>query len=202
LRDSRSGSTHRRGGKGKESTSTIISDDAPDEGLSRAKGSFTVHGKKASVITFGPDWHDIPAEERLKVRKHAQEAVQESGEDSALSENEAAPSVMSGGTAPTLSDAGINGDEEVTPRPSDNQKRVHPQRHVSSQTITRQTSNLSVNGQGNASKHDTDGESEVKIETPSKIGSIVKHDLAVSEEEDSEHEHAKLNGSKPQAVEA
>lgn len=34
----------------------------PHEGLKREKGSFTVHGKKASVVTFGSDW----AEERLK----------------------------------------------------------------------------------------------------------------------------------------
>lgn len=67
---------HRRGGKGKDSTSTIMSDDlgAPEsEGLSRAKGSFTLHGKKASVITFGAEWQNMPAEERLKVRKQAHE---------------------------------------------------------------------------------------------------------------------------------
>ncbi|EWC44503.1 hypothetical protein DRE_06771 [Drechslerella stenobrocha 248] len=37
-----------------------------NEGLARGAGSFTVHGKKASVITFGSDWHAIPAEDRLK----------------------------------------------------------------------------------------------------------------------------------------
>lgn len=39
------------------------------EGLSRKTPSFTVHGKKASVVTFGPDWQNMPPEERLKLRK-------------------------------------------------------------------------------------------------------------------------------------
>ncbi|KAI5821010.1 hypothetical protein BZA77DRAFT_239420 [Pyronema omphalodes] len=39
-----------------------------DEGLPRVPGSFTVHGKKASVITFGSEWTAITAEERLKQR--------------------------------------------------------------------------------------------------------------------------------------
>ncbi|KAK6341311.1 hypothetical protein TWF696_008390 [Orbilia brochopaga] len=42
------------------------SDKKENEGLARGAGSFTVHGKKASVITFGSDWHTIPAEDRLK----------------------------------------------------------------------------------------------------------------------------------------
>ncbi|KAF2763474.1 hypothetical protein EJ05DRAFT_39852 [Pseudovirgaria hyperparasitica] len=72
LRDS--GSGHRRSGKGKESSSTVVTDDgAVSESLSRAKGSFTVHGKKASVITFGSEWQSMPAEDRLKIRKQAQE---------------------------------------------------------------------------------------------------------------------------------
>ncbi|PLB39503.1 Arf family guanine nucleotide exchange factor SYT1 [Aspergillus candidus] len=39
------------------------------EGLSRKSASFTVHGKKASVVTFGSEWQNIPPEERLKLRK-------------------------------------------------------------------------------------------------------------------------------------
>ncbi|KAL2832835.1 hypothetical protein BDW59DRAFT_93076 [Aspergillus cavernicola] len=38
-------------------------------GLSRKGGSFTVHGKKASIVTFGNDWQNMPPEERLKLRK-------------------------------------------------------------------------------------------------------------------------------------
>lgn len=37
--------------------------------LKREKGSFTVHGKKASVITFDADWTNITPEERLRMRK-------------------------------------------------------------------------------------------------------------------------------------
>lgn len=39
--------------------------------MTRSTGSFTVHGKKASVITFGGDWHTIPAEDRLKRHRSA-----------------------------------------------------------------------------------------------------------------------------------
>jgi hypothetical protein len=62
----------RRAPKGENTSGATVPEDAiaedgitaePREGLKREKGSFTVHGKKASVITFGADW----AEERLKV---------------------------------------------------------------------------------------------------------------------------------------
>ena len=43
--------------------------------LRREKGSFTVHGKKASVITFGKEWEGMSAEERLKVRKQAHSSI-------------------------------------------------------------------------------------------------------------------------------
>ncbi|KAF2808723.1 uncharacterized protein BDZ99DRAFT_521221 [Mytilinidion resinicola] len=207
LRDSHSGSNHRRGGKGKGSNSTIVSDEAPEsEGLSRAKGSFTVHGKKASVITFGADWQDIPAEDRLKVRKQAQEAVQESGEESAMSEAEAAPSIKSSDTAPVLSDANIDRDEveDVTPRPSTNEKRAKPPRHVSSQTITPHTSSTSVNGKSKDENDDTESEDEVGPgnEPRLKKDGLLKHKHSLSEEEDSGPEHVTINGLKTQAVEA
>ncbi|KAF2144191.1 uncharacterized protein K452DRAFT_223356 [Aplosporella prunicola CBS 121167] len=76
LRDPHTSGGHRRSGKGKESSSTIMSEDTADKGpevLPRAHGSFTVHGKKASVITFGSEWQDLSAEERLKLRKQALE---------------------------------------------------------------------------------------------------------------------------------
>ncbi|PYH95808.1 guanyl-nucleotide exchange factor [Aspergillus ellipticus CBS 707.79] len=38
-------------------------------GLSRKSASFTVHGKKASIVTFGSEWQNMPPEERLKLRK-------------------------------------------------------------------------------------------------------------------------------------
>ncbi|KAL8829270.1 MAG: hypothetical protein Q9191_002101 [Dirinaria sp. TL-2023a] len=74
---------HHRSKKGKESASSGVgTEDASSlvdsEGLARGTGSFTVHGKKASVITFGAEWQDMSPEERLKVRRSAH------GEDSKL----------------------------------------------------------------------------------------------------------------------
>jgi hypothetical protein len=37
--------------------------------LPRKAPSFTVHGKKASIVTFGSEWQNMPPEERLKLRK-------------------------------------------------------------------------------------------------------------------------------------
>ncbi|KAJ9264134.1 hypothetical protein DTO212C5_7298 [Paecilomyces variotii] len=74
LRDSHHGSQHQRVKKGHESSSSVpVPDDshsqAESEGLSRKEPSFTVHGKKASVITFGSEWQNMSPEERLKLRK-------------------------------------------------------------------------------------------------------------------------------------
>lgn len=77
LRDSYHKSGHQRSKKGRESSSSIpIIDNASGggsegEGLSRKGANFTLHGKKASVITFGSEWQNISAEERLKLRKPA-----------------------------------------------------------------------------------------------------------------------------------
>ena len=77
--------THHRSRKGKDSTSSAgLAEDGPSsvaesEGLARGAGSFTVHGKKASVITFGAEWQSMSPEERLKVRRSA------IGDDSKLS---------------------------------------------------------------------------------------------------------------------
>ncbi|KAF1974191.1 hypothetical protein BU23DRAFT_579905 [Bimuria novae-zelandiae CBS 107.79] len=48
LRDSHGSSSHRRGHRARDSASTIMSNESENEGLARTKGSFTVHGKKAS----------------------------------------------------------------------------------------------------------------------------------------------------------
>ena len=67
--------SHHRSKKGRDSSSSAaITDDSvsvESEGLARGTGSFTVHGKKASVITFGSDWQNMSPEERLKLRKQA-----------------------------------------------------------------------------------------------------------------------------------
>ncbi|KAF2150501.1 hypothetical protein K461DRAFT_269944 [Myriangium duriaei CBS 260.36] len=76
LRDGlhESGSIHRHR-KGKESASTVKSDgtqesgDAPEgtPGLERQEGRFLLHGKQASVITFGEGWN--AGEIRMPVRR-------------------------------------------------------------------------------------------------------------------------------------
>ncbi|KAF3480423.1 uncharacterized protein GIQ15_05770 [Arthroderma uncinatum] len=49
------------------STPTATSDEPGT--LARKSPSFTVHGKKASVITFGSEWQSLSPEQRLKQRK-------------------------------------------------------------------------------------------------------------------------------------
>ncbi|KAF2477482.1 uncharacterized protein BDR25DRAFT_1386 [Lindgomyces ingoldianus] len=198
LRDSH-GSSHRRGHKGRDSASTIVSDDKPEsEGLSRAKGSFTVHGKKASVITFGAEWHNMPAEERLKVRKQAQEAVHEGGstEETEGSTDDQARSVVSDSTATVLS-APTNASDDTTPRHSTNESRK--QRHVSSQTITPANFNRSMNGHDSGSDDDSDM-SEIEEESPTRERSSMRH--TQSDAEDSGAERVKLDSPWPQVVEA
>lgn len=85
LRESHVSPHHQRGRKGKDSGSSIPSADelqpkTEKEGLARGTGSFTVHGKKASVITFGSEWQNMSPEQRLKMRKPPQ------AEDSRVSE--------------------------------------------------------------------------------------------------------------------
>ena len=76
LRDSAHGSSHHRSRKGKDSAgSAVVGDQSlpqqENEGLARSTGSFTVHGKKASVIKFGSEWQGISPEERLKLQRDA-----------------------------------------------------------------------------------------------------------------------------------
>ncbi|KAG8531593.1 uncharacterized protein KY384_003223 [Bacidia gigantensis] len=78
LRDSTHTPSHHRSRKGKESSSSaglvdVISAKADSEGLARSPGSFTVHGKKASVINLGSEWQTISRDERLKGRKDRQD---------------------------------------------------------------------------------------------------------------------------------
>lgn len=74
LRDSH---THRHHSHTKNKRSSISSLGQDEEGdvsdggsvLPRKAPSFTVHGKKASIVTFGSEWQNMPPEERLKLRK-------------------------------------------------------------------------------------------------------------------------------------
>ncbi|APA15292.1 hypothetical protein sscle_14g100620 [Sclerotinia sclerotiorum 1980 UF-70] len=63
--------SHHRGRKGKDSNSSAgMSDEGTtDDVLPRGSGSFVVHGKKASVITFGTELQAMSPEERLRLRK-------------------------------------------------------------------------------------------------------------------------------------
>ncbi|KAF8532649.1 hypothetical protein BDD12DRAFT_765199 [Trichophaea hybrida] len=61
--------SHRRGKSNCDDASTPEQKHSEDEGLFRVAGSFTVHGKKASVITFGSEWQNMSSEDRLKRHK-------------------------------------------------------------------------------------------------------------------------------------
>ncbi|KAJ5103101.1 hypothetical protein N7532_003630 [Penicillium argentinense] len=66
--------SHTRGKKNRGSVGSIgpLSDEETGQeggGLSRKTPSFTVHGKKASIVTFGSEWQNMSPEERLKLRK-------------------------------------------------------------------------------------------------------------------------------------
>ncbi|KAG0640033.1 hypothetical protein HOY80DRAFT_885364 [Tuber brumale] len=93
LRESQALS-HRRG------KSRDVSNDDPSktgeghpgetEGLARGSGSFTVHGKKASVITFGSEWQNLSAEDRLRRNKSNQPGT----ESDSMLDSESLPSTL------------------------------------------------------------------------------------------------------------
>jgi hypothetical protein len=63
---------HSRHKKNRDSVSSLggpEDDGSESSGLARKTPSFTVHGKKASIVTFGSEWQNMPPEERLKLRK-------------------------------------------------------------------------------------------------------------------------------------
>lgn len=100
---------HHRSKKGKDSnSSTIMSEDTnsprptskDSEGLARGAGSFTLHGKKASVITFGSEWQSMSPDERLKLRKQAQ-----AEEAKQVMEDEAEADLSDSGGPPLSSDS-------------------------------------------------------------------------------------------------
>jgi hypothetical protein len=219
LRDSHVGSSHshRRSHKGRDSASTIVSNDTQEsEGLARGQGSFTVHGKKASVITFGLDWNNMPAEERLKSRKQVQEYLEGAGSDEKdANTDDRARSITSTSTATLDLNAPMPTEpDETTPRQSSSETRK--QRHVSSQTITPANFQNPLNG------HESDSEmSEIEEESSPKdvenakdaaldsngVDHIQHHDFAgddSTKQEDSEEQvvQEEKHAAKPQLVEA
>ena len=74
LRESHTHRHHSHSKKKRASVSSIgqeEDDQVSGDGdiLPRKAPSFTVHGKKASIVTFGSEWQNMPPEERLKLRK-------------------------------------------------------------------------------------------------------------------------------------
>ncbi|KAI4651341.1 uncharacterized protein J4E78_008032 [Alternaria triticimaculans] len=119
LRESRGSSSHRRSHKSRDSSSTITlaSDNTESEGLARGKGSFTVHGKKASVIQFGSDWHNTTAEERLAAKKQLQEAAEAISAD----ERDGTAAALSPGSEDNDPESDMSDIAEETQRTSDDQ---------------------------------------------------------------------------------
>ena len=71
-------SPHHRHRKGHDlSSSAVLSEDSVTgteaERLTRGTGSFTLHGKKASVVTFGSEWQTITPADHLRQRKPVKE---------------------------------------------------------------------------------------------------------------------------------
>lgn len=72
LRESAGHLSHARSRKGKEPVTSTSMDDNEAEMLTRGTGQFVVHGKKASVITFGSELQSLSPDERLRSRKLSQ----------------------------------------------------------------------------------------------------------------------------------
>ncbi|KAK7967357.1 uncharacterized protein PG986_001634 [Apiospora aurea] len=72
LREGAGHLSHHRGRKGKDSASSggLADDTAREDILARA-GSFTVHGKKASVVEFGSSLQNMTSEDRIRQRKQS-----------------------------------------------------------------------------------------------------------------------------------
>ncbi|KAI3400170.1 hypothetical protein diail_4055 [Diaporthe ilicicola] len=99
LREGAGHLSHARSRKGKEPATSGSMDDNESEMLTRGSGSFVVHGKKASVITFGSELQSsLSPDERLRARKtsHADGSVVHS--DSAEAMNAAAGSGSGSGS--------------------------------------------------------------------------------------------------------
>lgn len=106
LRDSHHGvhqtPSHHRGKKSRESGSSFaISEDSrpmspENQELKRGTGSFIVHGKKASVVTFGSEWQKMSTEDRTKLRSvaHAEDLKGEVAIDDGTASNISGPSAV------------------------------------------------------------------------------------------------------------
>ena len=99
---------HHRSKKARESNSSVgamedgtKSVEGDSDGLTRGTGSFIVHGKKASVVTFGSEWQAMSNEERVRMRKTTGTTDEDVLEDGTESNVVVQPSAISGDTAVT-----------------------------------------------------------------------------------------------------
>lgn len=76
-----------------------------DEGLPRKTPSFNFHGRKASIVTFGSEWQNLPAEERLKLRKPTPSDDQRASEAGSTIIADSASETVSGGRPQSLRSA-------------------------------------------------------------------------------------------------
>lgn len=76
-----------------------------DEGLPRKTPSFNFHGRKASIVTFGSEWQNLPAEERLKLRKPTPSDDRRASEAGSTSIADSASETVSGGRPQSLRSA-------------------------------------------------------------------------------------------------
>ncbi|KAJ5751986.1 hypothetical protein N7520_008903 [Penicillium odoratum] len=106
LRDSAHIPRHQsRSKKNRGSVSSIPPLDDDESGkdaevLPRKTPSFTVHGKKASVVTFGSEWQNMSPEDRLKLRKPTPHDEPRASEPAILSSNESITSHHTPGGRP------------------------------------------------------------------------------------------------------
>ena len=117
---------HHRSKKGRDSNSSVaVTEDGKPasgdgDGLTRGTGSFIVHGKKASVITFGSEWQSMSNEERLRLRTLAQkddtkeEALVEDGSASTTSGPKAMAWDRNAGAASGTSGPSLAADPRTT----------------------------------------------------------------------------------------
>ena len=136
---------HSRHKKNRDSVSTIggpEEDGGESNVLARKTPNFTVHGKKASIVTFGSEWQNMSPEERLKLRKPTPHEEQRGSDlvpfdsgDAIIPESVAAdrrPSVMSTSTMTGLS---VRSDDDTIDQfkdaqevlPTSSLKRSHSQ---------------------------------------------------------------------------
>lgn len=111
LREGAGHLSHARSRKGKEPTAAGSLDDNNEaETLTRGAGPFVVHGKKASVITFGSELQSLSPDERIRARKSTQaDGGLANGE---TTEEPSAPGGSGGGSG-SGSGSGHNGDFRV-----------------------------------------------------------------------------------------